>query len=105
MLLIALVYSWERATAMRSCPCSFTIWRDLRGSVVLALAQALSCAQAEGYEAALACDGELLEQTRLKVEPCRTPRPLGCAAPAAPAPTQHKGAAPKACRPALTRAA
>jgi len=39
------------------------------------------------------------------VEPCRTPRPLGRAAPAAPAPTQHKGAAPKARRPALARTA
>lgn len=56
---------------------------------------ALLSAQKEGYEAALACDGEVLEQTRVKVEPCKTPRTAPRAAPNA-APAQHKGAAPKA---------
>ncbi|KAK9837126.1 hypothetical protein WJX81_004857 [Elliptochloris bilobata] len=54
----------------------------------------ITFATTEGYEAALACDGEMLEQTRLKVEPCRTPRPVGRAAPAT-APVERKGAAPK----------
>ena len=56
---------------------------------------ALLDAQKEGYEAALACDGEVLEQTRVKVEPCKTPRTAPRAAPNG-APAQHTGAAPKA---------